>query len=722
MKKMVDIKMTGKIVFACLIFGLVPLVLTGFVIWSATGDSVQRIADGYRITAETIGDKIDRNLFERYGDVQAFGLNQVVLQRDNWYQNDEDNPIVQAMDKYVDTYDIYFLTMLVDLDGKVIAVNSRDSEGNAIDTSKIYEQNFADEPWFKDVLAGNYYESQDGTTTGTVVEHFHVDENVKQVYGEDGYALGFAAPVRDGAGNVIAAWKNVAKFRLVEEIVWATYQDLKSRGCESAEITLLDEAGNVIIDCDPMANGTEEIVRNPDVIGQLNLVANNTESASRVTTGESGATADSYHADKGVWQVAGFAPLRGALGFPGMKWSVLVRVPADEALASAYGPLYAWGVFLGIALVTIPIASYFFARSFVKPIHRTIAMLKDVAEGDGDLTKRLDASRRDEIGDLARWFNKFIGQIQGIVVEIASDSEVLTEGSNRLVSTAKKLSSDTENSKLRSAGVSSAAEELATNMKNMAASSTQMSSGINSVVSAVDEMTTTISEIAKHAESSAQVAGEATKITRTSNEKISLLGNAANEIGRVIEVIQDIAEQTNLLALNATIEAARAGEAGKGFAVVATEVKELAKQTASATEDIRQRIENIQSSTVDAVESIAEIGGVIENVNQLASTIASAVEEQSITTKSISHDISETACAADVVARGIDQSAEASSEITKHISEIDRILIESAKDAGVSRQSGEEFARLSEGLRRIVSRFETGQKEITHVEQLTVSA
>ncbi|PQO33842.1 methyl-accepting chemotaxis protein [Blastopirellula marina] len=722
MKWIADIKMTSKIVIACLVFGLVPLLLTGLVIWSSSGETVRRVADGYRITAETIADKIDRNLFERYGDVQAFGLNHVVLERDHWYQPGESNQIVKAMDRYVDTYDIYYLTMLIDLNGKVIAVNSRDSEGNPINSAELYEQNYAEKKWFQDALAGNFYESEDGSVTGTVVEHFHVDQDVQKIYGSEGFVLGFTAPVRDTQGEVVAVWKNVAKFGLVEEIVWATYQDLKSRGWGSAEITLLDRKGNVLIDCDPTVHGTEEIARDLNVVGKLNLVDAKIESAVRATSGESGAITNSYHTRKEISQVAGFAPLRGALGFPGMKWAVMVRVAADEALASASRPLYAWAIFLGIAVVVIPVASYFFARSFTKPIHRTISMLQDVAEGDGDLTKRLDESRKDEIGELAHWFNKFIGRIQSMIVEIASDSNSLARGSASLVTTAQKLSAEAETSKQRSSNVSSAAEELSINMKSMAASSTQMSTGINSIVSAVDEMTSTISEIAKHAESSAGVAGKASQITQESNEKIGYLGNAADEIGRVIEVIQDIAEQTNLLALNATIEAARAGEAGKGFAVVATEVKELAKQTASATEDIRRRIEHIQSSTTDAVDSIAEIGGVIDNVNELARTIASAVEEQNITTKRISQDIAETASAAEVVARGIDESAVASSEITKHICEIDRILSESVKDAGISQQSGEEFARLSEGLRTIVSRFKIGAAKSTQDESLTVSA
>lgn len=702
-------KMTGKLIAACLVFGILPLLTVGAVMWQSANKAIEIAAKDYQATAENIADTIDRNLFERYGDVQAFGLNSVIQDRESWYKKGADNTIVEAMDKYVDTYDIYYLTMLVDLDGKLIAVNSHDQDGVAINTEDLYEKNFSDKHWFQDVLAKKFYEDEAGTFSGTVVEHFYVDDKVKSCYGNEGYSLGFSAPVYDAEGNVIAVWKNVTKFELVEEIVWDAYRKLKQRGMSTAEVTLLDENGTVIVDCDPATRGTEEIVRDTNVVGKLNLVDKQVPAAQAVVGGESGYTTDSYHVRKGLNQTAGYTPLRGALGFPGMKWNVLVRVSAAEAFAEAYRPLYAWAMTTLIASVVIGIMAFLIARTFTKPLHNTIAMLQDVAEGDGDLTKRLDESRSDEIGEVAHWFNVFIGQIQTMVGEIASNSNVLSEGSMRLVSTATQLSSGAESSKHRSASVSSAAEEMSINMKNMAASTTQMSGGINSVVAAIDEMTTTISEIAKHAETSAGVADKATRIAEDSNNKICHLGAAANEIGRVIEVIEDIAEQTNLLALNATIEAARAGEAGKGFAVVATEVKELTKQTSTATEDIRKRIEHIQSSTQDAVNSISEISEVVSSVNELARTIASAVEEQSITTKQISQDISETASAAEVVARGVDESAMASGEITQNICEVDRVLSETVQGAGLSQQSGEELARLAENLRSVVSRFKIGE-------------
>jgi methyl-accepting chemotaxis protein len=204
-------------------------------------------------------------------------------------------------------------------------------------------------------------------------------------------------------------------------------------------------------------------------------------------------------------------------------------------------------------------------------------------------------------------------------------------------------------------------------------------------------MSVTIKDIAKNAGEAAKVAGEAVRTAETANAIVSKLGESSAEIGQVIKVITSIAQQTNLLALNATIEAARAGEAGKGFAVVANEVKELAKQTAKATEDISRKILAIQEDTKSAVDAIGSIGSVIGHLNEISSTIAAAVEQQSATTNEMSRNVMEAAKGSETISQTIDGVAQAAQNTSS-----------SAQD---SQKAASQLAEMSTGLRVLVEKF-----------------
>ncbi|UUO07566.1 methyl-accepting chemotaxis protein [Blastopirellula sp. J2-11] len=358
-----------------------------------------------------------------------------------------------------------------------------------------------------------------------------------------------------------------------------------------------------------------------------------------------------------------------------------------------------------ISIVAMLVCGWLIARSILNPLIATTKMLDEIAQGDGDLTQRLPENKHDELGRLAGSFNLFVSKIQEIVRELMGDTHTLSNSSQMLQTTSGRMTEGAENTQRQSTSVAAAAEEMSVNMESISTTTSEMNRTIESVAAAVEEMTSSIVEIARNAENATNTSREASQLVEASNTTVSALGQAAIEIGKVTEVIQEIAEQTNLLALNATIEAARAGDAGKGFAVVATEVKDLARQTATATEDIRQRISRIQDSSQNAVDSIGRVLGVIQNVDSVSRSIAAAVEEQSIATKEISRNLSNASTNVRGVTVSLEQSTQASTEVSRNIVGVKKSADDAADDSAQTRNVSLELTRVADKIQKMVGQF-----------------
>ncbi len=357
-----------------------------------------------------------------------------------------------------------------------------------------------------------------------------------------------------------------------------------------------------------------------------------------------------------------------------------------------------------LAIAVVATVAVLIGRGIAKPVVSAAAFAESIARGD--LTTTCDTKASAEIGDLITAMNEMHGSLRGVINDVTGTAETLAGSSTELSTTATRMADGAGEMRGQSAAAAAAAEQMSANLSSISAGTEQTTTSVKTVASAVEDITVSIGEVAQSAEQAAGVADNAARLAEGSNEKIGELGAAAEEIGKVVGVIQDIAEQTNLLALNATIEAARAGDAGKGFAVVATEVKELARQTAGATEDIRTRVEGIQGSTGDAVQSIGEIREVIGNVSEVSRTIAAAVEEQRVTTKDIAENVAQTATAVEAVSTGVAQSAAASQEITQNVTNVDEAAKENAQGAVQTQAAGQELSKLADRLQSLVRRFE----------------
>jgi methyl-accepting chemotaxis protein len=299
------------------------------------------------------------------------------------------------------------------------------------------------------------------------------------------------------------------------------------------------------------------------------------------------------------------------------------------------------------------------------------------AAAAGDLTRDVTVSGTDTIGQMGQALQTFFTELRGSIGAIGLNAQSLASASEQLNGVSQQMGGAAEETATQAGVVSAAAEQVNVNVQTVAGGS--------------EEMSASIAEIAKNAADAARVAGQAVEVAGTANTTVAKLGESSAEIGKVIKVITSIAQQTNLLALNATIEAARAGEAGKGFAVVANEVKELAKETAKATEDISQKIEAIQGDTRGAVEAIQQISQIIGQINDIQSSIASAVEEQTATTNEIARNVSE-------AARG-------SGEIAENITGVAMAAQGTAKGAEETQRAAGELSQMAASLQQLVDRF-----------------
>ncbi len=395
----------------------------------------------------------------------------------------------------------------------------------------------------------------------------------------------------------------------------------------------------------------------------------------------------------------GFAPIEGT------AWSIAVGAMQDDVLASVYA--MRWMIALAsLVFFAIGIAiALLISRMVLLPVRNCVTLLRDISEGEGDLTRRLPVDTTDEIGQLALHFNTFVEKLQKIISAIAGNAQTVASSATELSAVSTQTTQNVRSLSARTSTVATAAEEMSSNISSVASGMEETTSNLSSVAAATEEMTSTIGEISSNTERARGTTDSAAQRVNSFAEILKQLGDAAQEIGKVTETIAAISSQTNLLALNATIEAARAGEAGRGFAVVANEIKELALKTAEATSDIRDRIGGIQGATGNAVNDIGQIVEVISDVNTIVSTIAAAIEEQSSVTREVATNIAQaTEDVQDANRRSAEMST-VSRDITQDISSVDTITGDIRTGGEQVQTSAAELSKLAEELKGLVGQF-----------------
>lgn len=375
-------------------------------------------------------------------------------------------------------------------------------------------------------------------------------------------------------------------------------------------------------------------------------------------------------------------------------------ITAETRKNVVYMLTVASAIFLGIITLCMVIV-----LGISRSLRAMIDNFRNIAEGEGDLTKRITINTKDEIADLARWLNIFIEKLQKIISIIAQNTASVEHASQNLSGIAGKLDENAGQTSERSIKVATAAEEMSINLSNVAAAMEESTTSTTMVASAAEEMTATITEIAQNAENARTISEKAVNQAEMTTERMAELGVSANAISKVTETITEISEQTNLLALNATIEAARAGDAGKGFAVVANEIKELAKQTAMATLDIKKQIDDVQRTTTINMHEIKGITEIIHRNNEIVATISTAVDQQSSATKEIANNINQAAQGLSEVNENISQITVVAGTITKDISMVSTAADEITENSTGVNKSSADLLRMAKELKKVVDSF-----------------
>ncbi|MGD9849810.1 MAG: methyl-accepting chemotaxis protein [Nitrospirales bacterium] len=670
-----QIGLTTKLVLLLVGFSLIPLSVQVYSLFQTASILEEEVGVQYQGVAERLAEKVLFSLQERRQDVLTFSQNSLVLDRDRWYQPGQGhNPIVEALNRYIQTAGDYYLIEVVDASGHLIAVNDRNAQGEPLRTDGLYGMSYRGTPWFQALStqskgSGTANDPQrEGRTNPVFVEYVSVDQHVKEAYpGSSGLTIGFSTALYE-KDVVVGYWSQRMKFSSVESLFQEAYRELRKGGFPSAELNLQDGQGFLLIDYAPAVHQTEDMIHDFDnILFKMNLAEMGFIPAQKAIQGESGVSRH-FHPGKQSTQFVGYSHLHEGKGFQGTNWSILVQVPEEEALAHVHTITRNTLLEMLLGLVVVIPIGIFMGRKIINRLRPIWEVAAKAAQGD--LTHRVPVLTRDELGQMGQAFNNLLDQLNTMLLQTQNVAHSVSAASQQLAKAGHQVTQASHNQVSQATQVAQAVEEMSATAGDMA----ENTHGLAATANEVNRSAIRGGEIVA---TSIQGMESVSNRIQESSGRIYQLGQRSKEIGDIIGVIEDIAEQTNLLALNAAIEAARAGDQGRGFAVVADEVRKLAERTGKATKEIATVIEAVQAGTHEAVRSMEKGTEEANSGVKLAreagirlTEIVNGVQRVVDMIQQIAHSTQQQSDVSGQIASSIQQVAQLSQQNQGHIQEV----------------------------------------------------
>lgn len=715
---------------------------------------IRSIGQSYADIAAAALDRVDRTMFERYGDVQAFAVNQVSARYLS--SNNHRAELQSFANTMVTTYGAYDMMMICNTQGKVVCATTVSSSGATVQSESLLGMDVSTKEWFKACIGGQIGKGQSYYSDPIL------DSTLKPIFGTSLYVIPFASPIRDSSGTVVGVWLNYVSFdRIVRTIINSTIKMVREQGFASFSVSLMDHNGTTIDD--------EE----RDLIGVFNFkgkfiavdkaLAGSPKGYERETSQRTGRD-----------RLISYATSQGTSGFKGMRWVFLAYGDASDALSLVTTIRNAF-ILVGVIVLLIAIGlGFMFARSITRPIKRLNASAQSAAAGNYSLDVHVQTG--DEIETLSNSFavmllgiQQSLEQVQqekaGVeqkvheaVAQLREEKEYLERSIDKMLSKMEDFANGDFTARIhwqREDDISRLYEgfnlavtimrDIVLNIRTSAEENVIVSTNITSltndlyqqiglqseymdeIATATEEMNTIIAENARNATITAQAAERNGSIAKEGGGVVALtaekmhrigevmgasartiesLGNASQQISEIIDVINDIADQTNLLALNAAIEAARAGDQGRGFAVVADEVRKLAERTTQATKQIGSMVKDIQHKTHSAVTDIELGNKVVQEGVQFAERASNALNGIVESSASVQQLVLEIATAST-------QQTAASETIARRVHEISGMAKTSSEYIQQTTNAVQSLRELSHRIDSQIAQFimDEGQKQ-----------